>query len=230
MYDFSTLRTLSDVQRNNMASIFGVENSAYFKLPNINFPTAYFLHVFTLSFWLGIVFVVFWTALFIVVYIIVFNQNQSSIITLLMQFFSLVSMEDNKNYNKKLSFKIAITVISIFVFFIASSFSVFLFSQLSSFKFDLPFDTMNEMLQQNEYAMCSRPLSRTTLTFQKIQNNYKIQINPKKCLVDRMDVVNSVDAFHYLHDTICKEKLIYISGIEIMDRIYANEYNQNLSD
>lgn len=220
-YDVAVTRSLIEGQHNSLAPIFPMEFSAYFQKPEVNFPATYFFSVFTLSFWMGIVFVFVLVLCFIALHVKYYKLNISKTITLLMQFYGITSSDVEISLNI-LSYNIALVFVNIFMFFISSSFSVFLIAKLAVFNFDLPFDTFSDLLHQTQYEVCSRPMSTINQVF-KTNNKYMVKINSEKCKPDEMQIVDRWLAESYLKDTICNDKLVYISETEIMDKLLTSK-------
>lgn len=172
------------------------ENLIYFQKPGDDISSIFFIQVFTLTFWIAILLVVIFGVLIIIIKVKLLRQSFDNLIDEILQIF-LITPNTTENLN--CGIYLMQIVISLFMFCIATSFSAFLISKLTVNQPKLPFNSLEDLMNQTQYSICANPFSSEYFDLQEVTGNLKI-FNGKNCLIEyqndtfvrRVDLINAI--------------------------------------
>lgn len=150
----------------------------YIKAPETILPSEYFITVFSYELWLAIFLCIFSVILFLFALKRIFNYSFNSYIEFIYYVFGISQISFQYS---SLSFNCCHTVTALFKFVISSSFSAFLITELLNLDYDLPFENLSEIFQQNKYSLC---VFHDIHAFPRIMFNYGNSsgiMNTRKC-------------------------------------------------
>lgn len=138
----------------------------YMKAPATVLPSEYFINVFNYDLWLAIILCVLTIILFLFVLKRQFKYSFNSYVEIVYHTFGISSMSFKI---PSFSYSFCQTITALFKFVISSSFSAFLVSELLNMRYELPFETLNEIFNQTEYSFC---INEFSYAFEVLSLNY----------------------------------------------------------
>lgn len=199
--------------------------SIFMKNPETSVSSTYFISIFDWSIWVAISVTCLIILIILMIYVKLNKKSINHFISITMDMFS-ISQETIEVHP---SYKLCRTICSIFMFCMAAAFSTFLMTFLASRKSNMPFDTLNEVMGQNQYSICND--FDSTAHFWLIKyNNRKVHLNPKTCNYRKDFRTSSYTGLKFLKESVCKHSdlvvMIEIAAIEYLLTHHYEKYEQ----
>lgn len=228
LFDIMIYPVVSEL-RDSLPPLFPVEYSVYFKTPDTNIGSLYFLKVFEVKMWVAISVTLGFFLFYFILKHYLTKTTVENCLKNIYQFFNISSEILQSNEANFISYKLIIIFFSINIICMTGAFSGFLISHLSVHKVQLPFNTWKEILVQDEYSICaskySMPLSQ--LKFSRAIN--KVEINKLQCKLHLINQTRGLIAQEnyreFLKQSICvDDHLLLITDTIAMDRMRIKRF------
>lgn len=186
----------------SLPPLFKTYSDIYFSMPPEQISSMFFLNVFEYKVWIFVWLSIAMAIILLLVLKILKNLSWDACTKYVLNIFG-ISTENTDNNLK--SIELGQCVISIFMFLISSCFSCFLIVYLTTSKVKLPFSSISELFQQDEYTIYANPISHNIMALigmnfdmKKIKFEENMQherINITKVLCEMKKTVYIIDSF-----------------------------------
>lgn len=215
-YDIAARKHQSCELRKTLPPFLIGDFSFYFKAPEPTLPSTYFLTVFNIDFWIGIIFIWAIVVATLMIYMKFKKLNLAKSTTMMMNFFGVSQEYVNVT---SFAYKINFIIASLFAICMAASFSAFLISHLSVNRLTINVETLDDILDQDYYHLCIRTRAIPFKIIEAMSVNRSVKINPPSCLARKHTVTDKV-MISDLRETICVHpQLVSVSVTFFMSTI-----------
>lgn len=198
--------------------------SIFFQSPGKIIPSTYFLSVFQWKFWAATILLILLFLIFIKMYSNVYGQSFGKYIEMIFQKFGISSENID---DVSLAMKFTLLTLGLFTICFTASFSGLLVSKFSTENEILPFETLDELLNQNVYYICSVEQSIPKLFLLPFESTNKMLSHPdcKKIKSGK----TTIQLASILQNSICNNsKLTYFEEVSRMTSAIKKSLTHNL--
>lgn len=192
-----------------------IANKVYFQKPDDDISPTFFLQVFNYSFWiaLGAVCILGILIIFVDVYL-----RRNSFSHLIDKTFSIFLISKTTDSKMTVGLGLTQTILSIFMFCIAASFSAFLISKLTIQNRKLPFSSLDELMSgRTKYSPCANPYTSEYYNLLYMSNGSNL-LNGKNCNKKYQDTIFMKDI---QHTHLCENKYSTLIGSTVNFRKFV---------